>query len=294
MDRLRRRFPAFDVLMAVLERFGAVGAGPLAASIGLAAFLSLFPLILVAIAVTGFVSAGSPDLARDVIGELGLTGQAAEMAEEAIASAEGTRRAASVVGLAGLMWSGLAVVGSLQAGINAAWQTKGRGMLDRAFALLWLLGAGFLVLVTLSLGPLLRILPGPIAPLTVLAGVSLNVVIFLWTFTTLGNLSLGWRAHLPGAVLAGIGFEVLKVLGATVVPYWVATSSAMYGALGVVFAALAWLLLYGRLVMYAAVLNVVCYERHAGTVTVELEVPRIDGEVPRSATRGGAVEEGLR
>jgi membrane protein len=291
LDRLRRRWPVLDVAMAVTERFGAVGGGPLATSIGLAAFLSLFPLLLVAIAVIGFVSAGSADFTADVIEDLGLTGQAADLMEEAIASAEGSRRAASVVGVLGLLWSGLGVVGSLQTGINAAWQSKGRGMKDRAFALLWLIGAGLLVLSTLSLGPLLHVLPGLVAPLTVLVGVGLNVVIFLWTFTVLGNQSVGWRVHLPGAVLAGIGFEILKVLGATVVPRSVASSSAMYGTLGVVFAILAWLLLYGRLVMYAAVLNVVRYEREAGTVTIEVEVPRVDGEVPLSGTRGGAVEE---
>ena len=33
------------------------------------------------------------------------------------------------------------------------------------------------------------------------------------------------------------------------------------------------------------------YEAGAGTVTVEIEVPRIEGEVPLTATRGGAVDE---
>jgi membrane protein len=289
LDRLRRRWPAFDVLMRVQERFGAIGGGPLSSSIGLAAFLSLFPLLLVAIAVIGFVSAGSPDLAGDVVEDLGLTGQAAEFIEEAITSAENSRRAASVIGLAGLLWSGLGVVGTLQTAINTAWQTLGRGMKDRAFALLWLIGAGALFASTVALGPLLRILPGLAAPLTIAAGLVLNVVLFLWTFSALGNQAVGWRAHLPGAVLAGVGFEILKILGATLVPQSVASSSAMYGTLGVVFAVLAWLLLYGRLVVYAAVLNVVRYEQGAGTVTVDIEAPRVAGEVPLAANRGGAV-----
>jgi uncharacterized BrkB/YihY/UPF0761 family membrane protein len=71
----------------------------------------------------------------------------------------------------------------------------------------------------------------------------------------------------------------------------VAGSSALYGSLGVVFAVLAWLAIYARLIVYGAVLNVVRYEQRAGTVTVEIEVPRIDGEVPLTANRGGAVDE---
>ena len=45
------------------------------------------------------------------------------------------------------------------------------------------------------------------------------------------------------------------------------------------------------LLIYGATLNVVRYEARAGTVTVEVQVPRIEGEVPLSATRGGAVDE---
>jgi hypothetical protein len=58
-----------------------------------------------------------------------------------------------------------------------------------------------------------------------------------------------------------------------------------------VFATLAWLAFYARLIVYGAAFNVVRYEDRAGTVTVEMEVPRVEGEVPLSATRGGAVDE---
>ncbi len=87
------------------------------------------------------------------------------------------------------------------------------------------------------------------------------------------------------------GFEVLKFVGAIIVPRTIASSSALYGSLGVVFAVLAWLLVYGRLIVYGAVLNVVRYEKGAGTVTAEIEVPRIEGEVPLTTNRGGAVDE---
>jgi membrane protein len=71
----------------------------------------------------------------------------------------------------------------------------------------------------------------------------------------------------------------------------VASSSALYGSLGVVFAILAWLALTARLVVYAAAFNVVRYEQKHGTVTVDIQVPHISGQVPLEATRGGAVSE---
>lgn len=289
--RWRERWGWLDTTLSVNERFGAIGGGPLSSSIALAAFVSLFPLLLVIIAVVGFISSGDSDFASSFVGDLGLEGRAAEVVQDAISTAEGSRRAASIVGLVGLLWSGLGVVGSLQTALNAAWQAVGRGLLDRLVAVRWLVGAGVLFLATAALGPLLRWAPGPAKPLTILAGVALTTVLFVWTYHSLGNSNVGWRAHVPGAVLVAIGFEILKVLGSVYVPRAVSSSSALYGSLGVVFAVLAWLLLYGRLIVYGAVLNVVRYEAGAGTVTVEIEVPRIDGDVPLTANRGGAVDE---
>jgi membrane protein len=182
-------------------------------------------------------------------------------------------------------------VGSLQAALNAAWQAKGRGLVDKLVAVRWLVGAGFLFLATAALGPALEWAPGAVKPLTVLSGLALTTVLFLWTYHSLGNSSVAWRDHLPGALFVAVGVEILKVVGSMLVPRAVASSSALYGSIGVVFAVLAMLALYGRLIVFCAVLNVVRYEGREGTVTVEIEVPRIEGEVPLTTNRGGAVEE---
>jgi membrane protein len=287
----RARWPWLDAVLRVTERFGAVGGGPLSSSIALATFVSLFPLLLVIIAVVGFVSSADTGFATSLIGDLGLKGDAADFLRDALDTAEGSRKAATAIGLVGLLWSGLGVVGSLQTALNAVWQVKGRGLIDRLFALRWLLGAGALFLLTGALGAVLRMVPGPAKPVTVLLGLALTTVLFLWTYTSLGNTNVGWRVHLPGAVFVAVGFEILKAVGAIYVPRAVASSSALYGSLGVVFAVLAWLLIYGRLIVYGAVINVVRYEAGAGTVTAQIEVPRVEGEVPLSTNRGGAVEE---
>ncbi len=289
--RWRARWPWLDAVLSITDRFGAIGGGPLSSSIALALFVSLFPLLLVIIAVVGFVSSGDSTFASSLVEDLGLRGRAAEVVQDAIRTAEGSRQAASVVGLFGLLWSGLGVVGSIQTALNAVWQAKGRGLLDRLVALRWLLGAGALFLASAALGPLLRWVPGPVKPVTILAGLLLTTALFVWTYHSLGNSHVDWRVHLPGAVFVAVGFEILKVVGAIIVPRSVASSSALYGTLGVVFAVLAWLLVYARLIVHGAVLNVVRYEKGAGTVTVEIEVPRIDGEVPLTTTRGGAVDE---
>jgi membrane protein len=292
VERLRR-LPVVRSILPVHERVGAVGGGPLSSSIALAGFLSLFPLLLVGVAVLGFVSAGNTDFASEVVDQLGLEGEAADQVVDAIDTAEGSRRAASVVGLIGLVWAGLGVVGALENAMNATWQVTGRGLISRLVGAAWLVGAGLLFLGSMALGPLLNELPGPATVPTIVAGFVLDVLLFVWMFVVLTNVNLPWRVHLPGALLGGVGLEVLKVIGSVYVPRAVASASALYGSLGVVFAILAWLALAARLVVYAAAFNVVSYEHDHGTVTVDIEVPHISGKVPLETNRGGAVSESV-
>lgn len=291
LDWIRRRFPWSRTPIAVHERVNAVGGGPLSSSIALAGFLSLFPLLLVAIAVLGFVSAGDSEFPAQVVDNLGLEGEAAEQVLDVIDTAEGSRRAASVVGIVGLAWSSLGVVGAIGNALNATWQVTGRGIGAKLVEALWLLGAGLLFLASIALAPLFNWLPGPAVVGTVLVGVAVDTLLLVFMFQALTNANVSWRVHLPGAIAGGIGIEVLKLVGGIYVPRAVASSSALYGSIGIVFAILAWLAISARLLVYASAFNVVRYEGSHGTVTVELQVPRIDGEVPLAATRGGAVAE---
>jgi membrane protein len=291
LARLRERSRPVDTVMTANERVGIVGGGPLSAALALAAFVSLFPLVLVGIAVVGFVSTNDVNLAAETVDRLGLTGQAAQTLLDAFQAAERTRRGATIVGFVTLLWSGLGVVATAEAVINAAWQAKGRGLVGKLNALAWVAGAGTLLLVSIGLTSLANVLPGPAAVPTVLIGLVLDTLLFLWTFRQLANVSVGWRDHLPGAIVGAVGFGLLKLAGAVYVPRLVASSSALYGSIGVVFAVLAWFVLGARLLMYASAYNVVRFERSHGTVTIDIEVPNIEGEVPLEATRGGAVAD---
>jgi membrane protein len=294
LDRVVARVPWLRTPLAVHRRVSDVGGGPLSSSIALAGFLSIFPLMLVGVAVLGFVSANDTEFAPEVVDQLGLTGEAADRVLEVISTAEDSRRAATTVGLLGLLWSGLGVVGTLSQALDATWQVRGRpGWKGKVVGLLWVAGVGLLFLASLALGPAIAALPGPATVPAVAAGLLLDVLLFLWMFRALTAVSVPWRDHLPGAILAAIGLEVLKLVGSVYVPRLVSSSSALYGSLGVVFAILAWLTLSARLVVYASALNVVRHEQRHGTVTVEIRVPRFEGEVPLGATRGGAVAEAV-
>lgn len=287
---LTRRWGWARTALRVQERFAEIHGSYLASSITLSAFLSLFPLLLVTIAVVGFFSSATDGVPARVISTLGLTGEAATAVTSAIATAEDSKAAASVVGLAGLLWSGLGLVAAIQFALDAVWQVSGRGLRDKLIGLAWLAGAALILTASLAVGALVNLLPWFLSPAAILAGLALNIGLWLWTMHTLVNRDVGWRPLLPGAALAALGLEVLKLVGGVYVPRAVASSSALYGSIGVVFAILAWLLFFGRLIVYAAVLNVVRWEEDHGTVTVELEVPNLPGEVPVTASRAGEAQ----
>ncbi|MDQ3895771.1 MAG: YihY/virulence factor BrkB family protein [Actinomycetota bacterium] len=289
LDDLGERYKWFGTVLAVQKRYSELNGNYLASSVTLSAFLSIFPLLLFAIAILGFFSANTPNLGADVVNRLGLTGEAATAITSAIGKAEQSRRVASVVGIVGLLWSGLGLVAAFQYAINAAWQVKGRGWRDKLSGLLWLGGATLLFLTSFATSAVIRVLPAFLAPLGILAGLSVNLGLWVWTFKVLGTRDVGWKALLPGAVVGALGLEILKYVGGFYVPRAVASASALYGAIGVVFAILAWLLFFGRLVVYAAVVNVIRWEEEHGTVTLEMEVPRVHPETTQQVgvTRAG-------
>lgn len=292
LDRLCERFAWLRTPITVHQRVGDVGGGPLASSIALAAFLSLFPLLLVGIAVVGFVAANDTDFVDEIVEQFGLTGSAAELVTDAIGNAEDSRRTASIVGVAGLLWAALGIVGTLAQAFDATWQVKGRpGWKAKLVHLASLAGAAVLFAASTVLGPLAAAVPGPAVVPTALGGLVLDTALLLWLFRMLTNVTVPWRDHLPGAIAGGVALGLLKLVGTIYLPRAVASSSALYGSIGVVFAMLAWLAIMGRVFVYASAFNVVRHEQEHGTDTLTIEVPHIAGEVPVEVTRGGAVAE---
>jgi len=285
--RLGQRWNWFGTALRVHDRYGELNGNELAASVTLSAFLSIFPLMLVALAVVGFFSSGNSHLARDLISNFGLHGTGADALREAIDKAQESRKAASIVGLIGLLWSGLGVVAAVQYAINTVWQAKGRGLKDKARGLAWLAGAGVVFAASFGLTAGLAYLPAVLAPIGIVLGLAVDVGLWLWTMRVMANRDVGWRPLVPGAIVGSIGLEVLKLAGSIYVPRVVNSASALYGSIGIVFAVLAWLLLFGRLLVYANVVNVVRWEEDNGTITAEIELPLIPGIVIAHMTRSG-------
>jgi uncharacterized BrkB/YihY/UPF0761 family membrane protein len=102
--------------------------------------------------------------------------------------------------------------------------------------------------------------PGVLATLAAFVGYA-----GLWLLISLElpHRGASWVALIPGALLFGVGTEVLNVVVAYVITPWALAKQGTYGALGVAAALLFGLFLISRLVVAAAVVNATLWERQA-------------------------------
>ena len=82
--------------------------------------------------------------------------------------------------------------------------------------------------------------------------------------STSSSPSGGRCSGLPGCLLFGFGLAVLHAVSRIYIPRRVQHSSELYGNLGVAAVILTWLLLFGQLVVAAALSNAVWSEYRTG------------------------------
>ena len=233
------------------------GLGFLAAAIAYYAFVSLIPLVILALAGATFV--GGDALAAAVAATLSdvLTEETLTLLESALESGSG-RGGATVAGLAVLVWSGLRLFRGLHAAFARIYGTAATTSLRNEFGdAVTTLGtmAGAVLMLAVVLGVLgSGLIPGGrlLAPL---GSALLLPVAFYPMYYILPDVPVGPLDAVPGAVLAGLGWTLLGWGFALYTTY--AATVSIYGAVGVVLLALTWFYAGALLILLGAVLNAV-------------------------------------
>jgi inner membrane protein YhjD len=284
-----------QVALAVQKRYGKDSAGNLSAVVTYFGFLSLFPLILLGLAVVGFVLAGEPATQNewatklsDAVPGLGpLIGRNIESVVE-------SRGPATLVGAGLLLWAGIAIVEAAGWAVSRVYRVpEYQGFLKKklwsiatlvALGVLWLVStsvAGFAANV--DLGRSLDLLVQPVGGLVAFA---LDFVLFMVAYRLLvQGRGPTFRQLWPGSLLAATGWFLLKLLGSWYATRTVTTSSAVYGTFGAVIGVLVLLYLAARVFMYGAELNAVLIERKEGAPMEGKE--RDTGELTTSVSPNG-------
>jgi membrane protein len=292
-ERLARR-PAFAVLFRVLERYRLDAADQFAAAIGTFVFIALIPVFLLAIAIAGFVYAGEADqvalaegLARSVPG-LGATLGGGEGIDGFVQTIIDRRGAITLTGLVGVLLTALRPVNAAMVATLTVFRArlpKGARMRGRQVVAGLLLGAVALSAVGTATVIGFANLPSVVRYVVSFgATFALDVLLFWTAYTVLSPGSrVRGRALLPGALIAGAGWTLLKVAGSAYVSIQVETADALYGAVGGVVALLLLLYLAGRLYLYGAELAAVQYERRHGPIPLPAgtsSLARVDDPLP--------------
>jgi len=257
--RVAERVPPLAYALRVIDRYNDIHGNVVANSITLTAFLALFALTLLAVAAIGFLDQTNVDVAKEITKALGLSGDAAKVVTQAVNTGRKSARFATVVGFIGVVTIGTSFTNAIATAYNVAWGVRGRGLIDRARGLVWLAGVGVCFAANIVVSD--RDHPSWLGPAFVVVTVAINAVAWMFTSWWLPNRRITLRAMLPAVAVGAITLELLKYVAAVWVPRLIANSSELWGTIGAVFALIAWILVFGRVIAYVAVIEVLEAER---------------------------------
>lgn len=272
IDAYQRRHRWLGFPIAVVYKFGDDQGPYLTALITYYGFLSLFPLLLLLVTILGFVLQGDPHLQDKVVNstlaELPIIGS---QLRENVHSLKGSGIGLAI-GIVGTLYGCLGVAGATQNAFNRAWAVPRNkrpnplALRLRSLLLLLVLGTGVVVTTALSglttaagsfgatLGTGLRIAAIPMATLV-------NVGLFMLAFRVLTSKEVPTRELRIGAVVAGIGWEIVQILGTYFVAHVLKGAPEAYGVFGLVLGLIAWIYLLALVIVFAVEVNVVGQRR---------------------------------
>lgn len=262
---------SFELIRDTATNFGRDNATMLAAGLAYYTIFAIAPLLVIAVAVAGFVY-GEAAVQGEIVGAIEDTvgTQAATIIENLIASAResGATIWATLLSIGVLIWGSSNLFGQLQRALNTIWgiaPAPDAGVLNvvrkRAVAFSMVLLLGFFLLLSLAastivtaLGDFLtELLPGlgsllPTAELFV--SLFILILLFATLFRVLPDVEVAWRDVLLGAAVTA----VLFVLGRYLISWYLGTRSfsSTYGAAGSLVVLLLFVYYSAQIILFGA------------------------------------------
>ena len=262
LEAKRPNSRAIDTVLGAFERDVAAGGGVLAGAVAFRVFLFMIPYVFLVVVIFGLGASASSEDPGSLARSAGIGGIAGKAFASIGDLSTGERIFSFFVAAFALLLATRALLKVLRIVHALVWRTepgKPRSA-TRAAGVLVLLVTGALAISALvgklrseSFGA------GLVATLLFIA-IPVGVWLFVsWHMPRAPDAP--WSALLPGAVVFGLGLEVLHII--TV--YWIATQvehkTDTYGAIGFALALLLWAYLLGRLITSAAVINETLWTR---------------------------------
>ena len=264
-DRVQRQHGLLGFPYAVIKKYGDDDGGREAALITYYGFLSIFPLLLLGVAVLSRVLAGDPELRQRLVTK--IVPPVLQPTVENSLTALPTSTVPFIAGLIGLLFSGTGVVFSAYQTLNHVAAVPRR--LRAGFASRYV--RVFVMLATLLLGALaiggltvvvtaLPRVPGAERALAVLGSAVVVFAVLLLGARLLLARPAPVRALWPAAVLGAAAVTLVLNLGPLLLARLVSKAGLVYGSFATVAGMFALLYLVSQALVYAAEIAAV---RHA-------------------------------
>lgn len=248
----RRLYHEVPYLRGIIDELTRVELLDRSLALGAQALLALIPLLIV-VAVFMPADLGSL-LTAQVRDALGVDSEVMLPVQQAAARA-GYPSEVGWIGLVVALASASSFARALARMYCRVWDlppSRGLGALQRS--VLWIVGW---VMALQILTVVLRTFAD--APLTRVVHLSLqlcfNVLLWWWTAHFLLRGRVSWRALLPLATISAVLIVVLGMASNVLMPRYARTNLEQFGPLGVVFAIATWLVVFGGVLVLAAVVG---------------------------------------
>ncbi len=266
VDRVQRRHPVLGFPLAVIYKFVDDQGGYLAALIAYYAFLSLFPLLLLGSTILGIVLAGDPRLQQQILdsalSQIPIIGD--EVGEP---DKIGGGNLGLIIGVLGSLYGGLGVAVAVQNAMNVAWAVPKNLRPNpirsrvRGLALLSTVGVAVLAITAVNVASSAGVFGSINGSVVLIASILLNIIVFTVAFRLATARDLSISNVLPGAIVAGVLWQILQTFGGVYIKYVVGRASITNGVFAVVIGLLAFMYIASVLIVLAVEIDVVRVEK---------------------------------
>jgi membrane protein len=306
LDRFRKQYKWFDHVMRAQERYQNSKGDFYAAGITYFTIFALFPLLMVAFSIAGFVLASQPDLLADLTDKIKSTvsGDLGQQLVKLMDSAIASRTSVGIIGLATAAWAGLGWMANLREALSQMWgllrNEPPNFLRTKLSDLLAIVGLFAAIAVTIALTALgssglmkqvveglgLQDLPGMSIVLrvaSIVVSILVSWLLFTWIIARLPRESISFRSAARAGLLVAVAFEVFKLVAS------IYLKSVVTGPAGATFGPVLGLMVFAyitaRMILFATA--------WAATSKENLEAAPVDPPECAQITPRVQVREGL-
>ncbi len=270
---LRKRSNTADVIVGTLDGFRRHLGGRNAAVLAYYGVLTIFPLLMAATTIMGFVLEGDEQLQRDIVdsafSQIPVIG---DQIESQAGQLSGNWWALSV-GLAVALWSSMKAFVGLQSAFDDTWEVavddRVSGVITRVRAFVGITAIGLAQIGNVVLASLVGFagLPRLGQTALTLGGLAINVVVVASMYRFLTSRDVTWPMVWPGALFSGLLYTFLQFAGTNIMARALSNAESVYGDFAGLIALMTWISLHALITLIGAELNAAVADRPADTRT---------------------------